>query len=63
MSSQPVFLTAEECDLDRADPFIAAIDEKLAAFAEFKAHTDYFDPAGLDFDVQHQNSLTSAHSS
>ena len=62
------FRTSETCDLDNADPFIGAIDEKLAAFAgiapcfgepiqgqryavgqEFKAHTDYFDPAGLDF--------------
>ena len=62
------FRTSETCDLDTADPFVAAIDEKLAAFAgidpafgepiqgqryavgqEFKTHTDYFDPAGLDF--------------
>ncbi len=62
------FRTSETCDLDKSDPLIAAIDEKLAAFAgidpafgepiqgqryavgqEFKAHTDYFDPAGLDF--------------
>ena len=63
------FRTSETCDLDRADPFIAAIDEKLAAFAgidsvygepiqgqryavgqEFKAHTDYFEPRGIDFE-------------
>lgn len=63
------FRTSETCDLDRADPFIAAIDEKLAAFAgidpaygepiqgqryivgqEFKPHTDYFEPRGLDFE-------------
>ncbi len=62
------FRTSETCDLDKADPFVAVIDEKLAAFAgidptfgepiqgqryavgqEFKAHTDYFDPAGQDF--------------
>ena len=62
------FRTSETCDLDGADPFIAAIDAKLAAFAgidpafgepiqgqryavgqEFKAHTDYFDPGGIDF--------------
>ncbi len=62
------FRTSETCDLDKSDPLIAAIDEKLATFAgidpafgepiqgqryavgqEFKAHTDYFDPAGLDF--------------
>lgn len=62
------FRTSETCDLDKSDPLIAAIDEKLASFAgidpafgepiqgqryavgqEFKAHTDYFDPAGLDF--------------
>jgi prolyl 4-hydroxylase len=63
------FRTSETCDLDRADPFIAAIDEKLAAFAgidpaygepiqgqryavgqEFKPHTDYFEPRGMDFE-------------
>ncbi|WP_150290305.1 prolyl hydroxylase family protein [Sphingobium estronivorans] len=63
------FRTSETCDLDAADPFIAAIDAKLAAFAgidpaygepiqgqryatgqEFKAHTDYFEPQGPDFD-------------
>jgi prolyl 4-hydroxylase len=63
------FRTSETCDLDRADPFITAIDEKLAAFAgidpsygepiqgqryavgqEFKAHTDYFEPRGIDFE-------------
>jgi prolyl 4-hydroxylase len=27
------FRTSETCDLDKSDPFIAAIDEKLAAFA------------------------------
>lgn len=63
------FRTSETCDLDCSDPFIAAIDEKLAAFAgidpaygepiqgqryavgqEFKAHTDYFEPRGVDFE-------------
>ena len=62
------FRTSETCDLDPADPLVAAIDAKLSAFVgidpahgepiqgqrydvgqEFKAHTDYFDPKGLDF--------------
>ncbi len=62
------FRTSETCDLDPADPLVAAIDAKLSAFAgidpahgepiqgqrydvgqEFKPHTDYFDPKGLDF--------------
>jgi prolyl 4-hydroxylase len=63
------FRTSETCDLDSGDPFVAAIDAKLAAFAgldpaygepiqgqryaagqEFKAHTDFFDPHGTDFE-------------
>ncbi|WP_221712645.1 prolyl hydroxylase family protein [Sphingobium xanthum] len=63
------FRTSETCDLHDGDPFVAAIDEKLAAFSgldfahgeplqgqrydvgqEFKAHTDYFEPKGLDFE-------------
>ncbi|WP_375196773.1 prolyl hydroxylase family protein [Sphingobium sp.] len=63
------FRTSETCDLDAADPFIATIDSKLAAFVgidpvygepiqgqryavgqEFKAHTDYFEPGGADYD-------------
>lgn len=64
------FRTSETCDLDAAtDPFIAAIDAKIAAWAgidprfgepmqgqrydvgqEFKAHTDWFDPKGADYD-------------
>ncbi|MEJ7926633.1 2OG-Fe(II) oxygenase [Sphingobium sp. AN641] len=62
------FRTSETCDLDMADPFVMAIDRKLAAFAgidpahgepiqgqryaagqEFKPHTDFFDPKGVDF--------------
>jgi prolyl 4-hydroxylase len=62
------FRTSETCDLDHADPFVAAINARLDAFAgiltshgepiqgqryavgqEFKAHTDYFDPKGMDF--------------
>ncbi|EQA99299.1 oxygenase [Sphingobium quisquiliarum P25] len=62
------FRTSETCDLDMADPFVAQIDARLAAFAgidpaygepiqgqrygvgqEFKAHTDFFDPAGADY--------------
>jgi len=62
------FRTSETCDLDSRDPFVDAIDRKLAAYAgidpafgeplqgqryavgqEFKAHTDYFEPDGRDF--------------
>jgi len=62
------FRTSETCDLDSADPFVALIDAKLAAFCgidathgeplqgqryavgqEFKAHTDYFEPDGRDY--------------
>lgn len=64
------FRTSETCDLDGADPFIANIDARLAAFAgidpaygeplqgqryavgqEFKAHTDYFEPDGRDYET------------
>lgn len=64
------FRTSETCDLSADDPFVAAIDAKLAAFSgldpnfgeplqgqryavgqEFKAHTDYFEPRGLDFET------------
>jgi prolyl 4-hydroxylase len=63
------FRTSETCDLGDDDPFVAAINAKLAAFAgidiaygeplqgqryavgqEFKAHTDYFEPGGMDFE-------------
>jgi len=62
------FRTSETCDLEDADPVVAAINGKLAAFAgidpaygeplqgqryavgqEFKAHTDYFEPQGGDY--------------
>lgn len=62
------FRTSETCDLDGADPVVAAIDARLSAFVgidprhgepiqgqryavgqEFKAHTDYFEPDGVDF--------------
>ena len=62
------FRTSETCDLDHGDPFVAAINARLDAFAgiataygepiqgqrydvgqEFKAHTDYFEPQGVDF--------------
>jgi len=64
------YRTSETCDLDGSDPFIAAIDAKLAAVSglnpahgeplqgqryavgqEFKAHTDYFEPNGRDYDT------------
>jgi prolyl 4-hydroxylase len=63
------FRTSETCDLDRADPVVARVEELITAFTgldsahgepiqgqryavgqEFKAHTDYFDPDGADFD-------------
>ena len=62
------FRTSETCDLAAADPLVAAVDARLAAFTgldplhgeplqgqryavgqEFKAHTDYFEPDGVDF--------------
>lgn len=62
------YRTSETCDLDSNDPFVAAIDAKLAAVSglsaahgeplqgqryavgqEFKAHTDYFEPNGGDY--------------
>ena len=62
------FRTSETCDLDPADPAVAALEEAIAAFLginpvfgeplqgqryavgqEFKQHTDYFEPRGLDF--------------
>ena len=62
------FRTSETCDLAAADPLVAAVDARLAAFTgldaahgeplqgqryavgqEFKAHTDYFEPNGVDF--------------
>ena len=64
------FRTSETCDLDGTDPFIAAIDARLADFAgidaiygeplqgqryavgqEFKAHTDFFEPNGGDYET------------
>ncbi|MCW2367064.1 prolyl 4-hydroxylase [Sphingobium sp. B7D2B] len=63
------FRTSETCDLEDSDPFVAAINAKLAAYSgidpaqgeqlqgqryavgqEFKAHTDYFEPGGMDFE-------------
>jgi prolyl 4-hydroxylase len=63
------FRTSETCELDAAEPLVAAVDARLADFAgidpahgepmqgqryavgqEFKAHTDYFDPKGTDFE-------------
>lgn len=62
------FRTSETCDLDGADPLIAAIDARITGFSgldpvfgepmqgqryavgqEFKAHTDYFEPNGVDY--------------
>jgi len=63
------FRTSETCEIDAAEPLVAAVDARLADFAgidpahgepmqgqryavgqEFKAHTDYFDPKGTDFE-------------
>jgi len=63
------FRTSETCDLLESDPFVAAINAKLAAYSgidpaqgeqlqgqryavgqEFKAHTDYFEPGGMDYE-------------
>ncbi len=63
------FRTSETCDLDGADPLVAGITARLAAYAgldpahaeplqgqryaagqEFKAHTDYFEPGGAEYD-------------
>ena len=62
------FRTSETCDLDSADPVVAAIEARIADVTglppvfgepiqgqryavgqEFKAHTDYFEPNGVDF--------------
>jgi prolyl 4-hydroxylase len=63
------FRTSETCDLLAVnDPFVAALDQRLAAFIgidpvhgeplqgqryavgqEFKSHTDYFEPTGVDY--------------
>lgn len=62
------FRTSETCDLDSADPVVAAIEARIADFTglspvfgepiqgqryavgqEFKAHTDYFEPNGMDY--------------
>lgn len=63
-----LFRTSETCDLDSADPVVAAVETKIAALTgihpqfgepiqgqryavgqEFKPHTDYFEPNGVDF--------------
>lgn len=63
------FRTSETCDLDRADPAVAAVEAAITALTgldpaygepiqgqryavgqEFKGHTDYFEPQGIDFE-------------
>jgi prolyl 4-hydroxylase len=63
------YRTSETCDLDGADPEVAAIDARICAWLglepahgepiqgqryapgqEFRLHTDYFEPDGLDFE-------------
>lgn len=63
------YRTSETCDLDGADPEVAAIDARICAWLgldpahgepiqgqryavgqEFRLHTDYFEPDGLDYD-------------
>lgn len=62
------FRTSETCDLDRADPVVAAVEAAIGALTglaprfgeplqgqryavgqEFKGHTDYFEPTGVDY--------------
>jgi prolyl 4-hydroxylase len=63
------YRTSETCDLDPADPVVAAIDARICAWMgldpahgepiqgqryavgqEFRWHTDYFEPDGLDYE-------------
>jgi prolyl 4-hydroxylase len=63
------FRTSETGDLSRADPLVAEVEDRIAAFTgidpahgepiqgqryavgqEFKGHTDYFEPTGVDYD-------------
>jgi prolyl 4-hydroxylase len=63
------FRTSETCDLPDAEPLVAELNARLAAFAgldpahgeplqgqryavgqEFKAHTDYFEPTGVEYE-------------
>lgn len=63
------FRTSETCDLDRNDPVVIGVEERIMAFTgldpiygepmqgqryavgqEFKGHTDYFEPEGIDFE-------------
>lgn len=63
------FRTSETCDLDRNDPVVIDVEERIMAFTgldpiygepmqgqryavgqEFKGHTDYFEPEGIDFE-------------
>jgi prolyl 4-hydroxylase len=63
------FRTSETCDLDSADPVVAAVEAAIASFTgldpafgepvqgqryavgqEFKGHTDYFEPTGIDYE-------------
>jgi prolyl 4-hydroxylase len=63
------FRTSETCDLDSANPDVAALDASIAELTgldpahgeplqgqryalgqEFKAHTDYFEPYGADYE-------------
>lgn len=65
---EAAFRTSETCDLDSADPVVAALDARIVALIgldaahgepiqgqryaegqEFKLHTDYFEPNGVDF--------------
>lgn len=63
------YRTSETCDLDPADPVVAAVDARICAWMgldpalgepiqgqryavgqEFRWHTDYFEPDGLDYE-------------
>jgi prolyl 4-hydroxylase len=68
-NGDPGFRTSETCDLDSADPAVAAVEAAIASFTgldpiygepvqgqryavgqEFKGHTDYFEPTGIDYE-------------
>lgn len=69
-NGDPAYRTSETCDLDRAEPVVAALELRIAEFLgidpgfgeplqgqryevgqEFKRHTDYFEPKGIDYET------------
>ncbi len=68
-NGDPTYRTSETCDLDAADPLVAAVDKRItdllgldprhgepiqgqryAVGQQFKGHTDYFEPLGIDYE-------------